>query len=220
MTNEEAEEAVFCHNAAMLHVAQEAYTENDGRELRSKCDYLAECVRERYRKLMRGEPPAAFRPFDRDEIARLLNADMTITYNAICIKGDESVASAETIDDCTYDTVNTDLVREYRYRSAFFDQYAKYLRTGAVVAKSVGCVHAMRLYLRAWKKVSDASESDYCGFRLSAEDAMSVVNLERIATDRLCIDIEAAKLPDFKPSLQAGEEPGECGAQDSREGRE
>ena len=199
MTEEDIQSEIDAANDEAREAAQEEYTRKTGKELRAQCRRLTEETAARYDLVMRGESPRAFGEYDRDEIARILNADVVLVFDGYDIDMSPTV---ETSDDWLAGAIETTWVfdaDEAADRLAFIEAYEKYLYTAAAFAKSIGAAHAMRLYLRAWGLVDAAAAQGGRGFRVGAAESLRAVNLERVATERLWVEVEAAKLPKFTP---------------------
>ena len=203
MTIEEIQNEIDAANDEAFLEAQEEFTRKTGAELREQCHRLVEATAERYALIMKGESPRAFGAYDRDEIARILNADLAISYDGYDLNMSPDPSSITDWQDCAIETTLECEAEEGWDRAKFIEAYEKYLYTAAAFAKSIGASHAMRLYLRAWGLVGKACP--HCGYRvrLFANEALHVVNLERVATERLWVEVEAAKLPAFKPKRPA-----------------
>jgi len=202
MTEEEIQIEIDVYNSAAKYGAQCAYTEKSGEELASECKRLTVCVAERYLALMDGEAPRAFGSFDRDAIARIFNANTLLSFGGLDPDPTKDPTHASDWTECTCPATFEEPADEAYIRYTFCEAYMKYLHSAASAAKSADAPHTMRLYLRAWGILRRAIDKEGPSFWLDGDDAIKVVDLEKTATDRLYIDIEAASLPDFK-QLQA-----------------
>ena len=199
MTDDEIQAEIDDANEEAHKAAQEEFTRATGAELQKQCHRLTAETARRYARLMKGQSPQAFGEYDRDEIARILNADVVLFYFGYELDMSTDSDTVEDWQDGASDTGWDTEAEEAWDRLAFVEAFEKYLYTAAAFAKSIDAVHAMRLYLRAWGIVHEARERRKARFRLDSDEALRVVNLERVATDRLWVDVEAAKLPNFKP---------------------
>ena len=199
MTDEQVQDSIDIVNSRLQKAEQEEFTREKGEELKTRCHELTREVAKRYDSIILGEAPCAFGEYDRDDIARILNTDMTIEYLGYDL---DMTPGKEVGDDWREGAIESLRIfapEEAWDRSAFIGAFDKYLYTAAAFAKSIGALHAMRLYLRAWGIVHDVYvDGDVC-LALSPEEALRAVRLERIASSRLWLDVEAAKLPKFKP---------------------
>ena len=198
MTREKLEERIQTETALAMLDAADDFTRETGADLAAKCTRLAVETARRYEAVRRGEAPAAFGAFDRDEIARVLNADTIITYMGYRPKKDFDPKACKDWIDAAYCTEFRIEAAETYARNVFLAAYAKYLHTAAAFAKSMDGGTAMRLYLRAWRIV-DALTHDRWHSSATPNDALRAVNLERLASERLWLDVAAAKLPKFTP---------------------
>jgi len=199
MTDDEIQAEIDDANDEAQKAAQEEFTRETGAELQEQCHRLTEETARRYARIMKGLSPQAFGEYDRDEIARIFNADVVIYFDGYELDMSSDPETVEDWQDGAIETSWDTEAEEAWDRLAFVEAFEKYLYTAAAFAKSIGAVHAMRLYLRAWGIVHEARERRKARFRLDPDEALRVVNLERVATDRLWVDVEAAKLPNFKP---------------------
>ena len=218
MTEEEIQSEIDYENEEARNEAQEEYTRKTGNELRAQCHRLTDETAKRYALIMKGESPLAFGEFDRDVVARILNTDPNIYYDGYELDTSVDLGKIRYWKDGTVG-VSCDCEAEESWdRWGFIEAYRKYMYTAAAFAKAIGADHAMRLYLRAcgivdrrikWVKYYDC---------YSAEDALHIVNLERVATERLWVEVEAAKLPKFKP-LRENAPRGKSKSAKSRKGK-
>ena len=199
MTDDEIQAEIDDATDEAQKAAQDEFTRATGAELQKQCHRLTSETAKRYARIMKGLSPQAFGEYDRDEIARILNADVVLFYFGYELDMSTDPDTVEDWQDGAMDASYDVEAEEAWDRLAFVEAFEKYLYTAAAFAKSIGAVHAMRLYLRAWGIVHEVRESRKARFRLDPDEALRVVNLERVATDRLWVDVEAAKLPNFKP---------------------
>ena len=198
MTDDEIQARIDDANDEARKIAQDEFTCATGAELQKQCHRLTAETANRYARIMKGQSPQAFGEYDRDDIARILNANVIIFYFGYELNMSADPDTVEDWQDGTNDAGYDTEAEEAWDRLAFVEAFEKYLYTAAAFAKSIGGVHAMRHYLRAWGIVHEARERLKVRFRLDPAEALRVVNLERVATDRLWVDVEAAKLPDFR----------------------
>ena len=216
MTYEEIKEAIELENARLIHDAAAEFTRKTGAEMQKRCSELTQETAARYAQIMRGEAPLEFGAYDSDDIARILATDTIIVCTGYRFDKAADIAKAKYWTDAAVETSFYFGADESWDRAAFVDAYEKYLYTAAAFAKSIGADHAMRLYLRAWGLVHGALVGQNHD-KLDADSALRVVRLERIATSRLWVDVEAARLPAFKPQRPAG--PRKAAAKKRKAGR-
>lgn len=199
MTEEEIQSEIDYENEEAQKDAQEEYTRKTGKELRAQCHRMTSETAKRYALIMKGESPLAFGEFDRDVVARILNTEPGIYYDGYELDTSVDLSKIKYWKEGVSD-VSCDCEAEESWdRWGFIEAYRKYMYTAAAFAKAIGAVHAMRLYLRACGIVDRQIKREDIRAWYSAEEALHVVNLERVATERLWVDVEAAKLPKFKP---------------------
>ena len=199
MTEDDVQCEITCENSDAYNHAQDEYTRKTGKELRAQCHRLTDETAKRYALIMKGKAPFAFGEFDRDVVARILNTDVYVNYDGYEFDTSVDLGTIECWQDAAVDVSYTFMAEETWDRWGFIEAYRKYMYTAAAFAKSIGADHAMRLYLRACGIMDRVIEHDRAHAWYSAEEALHVVNLERVATERLWVDVEAAKLPKFKP---------------------
>ena len=198
MTQDQVFVSINLMNNKLRQVEQEEYTRKIGAELKTLCHELTRETAKRYESIMNGEAPRAFGEYDRDDIARILNTDTTVQFVGYSLKIPPDKEVDDWKDGAT-ESLQMFSPDEAWDKDMFVEAFEKYLYTAAAFAKSIGAVHAMRLYLRAWGIVHDTHTSGYERLSLSPEEALRTVRLERIARSRLWLDVEAAKLPKFSP---------------------
>ena len=111
----------------------------------------------------------------------------------------EAYSDTTSIQDVSNDCYITSWTPECGLWRKIVTALEEYLYAAAVFAKSVNAAStAARLYLRAWriaKKVKDRSDNYACAQK---EEALTIVRLERVASERLWVDAQFAALPPFK----------------------
>jgi len=203
MTEKEIQEAIDEANNLAMDDALEEFSRKVGAEMREQSRHLTIETAKRYMRIMEGKPPYAFGGYDRDDIARLLNADVTVRCDCYELDTSQDPEKADNWQDCANGTEWICNAEEAADRFAFIEAFEKYLHTAAAFAKSIGGTHPMRLYLRAWDIVRKAREQEGMAMNLIAKEALCTVNLERAATEWLWVDYEAARLPKFTPRRKA-----------------
>ena len=199
MTEKEIQREIDNANDTARMRAVKEFTRRTGKKLQEQCRRLAEEYTKRYTRILKGESPRAFGECNRDEIARILHTDVVVSFDGYDLDTSPHSGKADNWKRVAVATHWDCDACEAWDRLAFVEAYEKFLYTAAFFSKSIGAEHAMRLYLRAWGMVSEARAQDGHRARLSADDAVRTVNLERVATERLWVEMEAAKLPKFMP---------------------
>ena len=198
MTDDEIQAKIDDANDEARKIAQDEFTCATGAELQKQCHRLTAETANRYARIMKGQSPQAFGEYDRDDIARILNANVIIFYFGYELNMSADPDTVEDWQDGTNDAGYDTEAEEAWDRLAFVEAFEKYLYTAAAFAKSIGATHAMHLYLRAWGLVRETYEQG-ARLTLTPEESIHAVNLEKAASSRLWLDLEAAKLPPFKP---------------------
>ena len=198
MTDEEVQEKIDEENESLFRDAQEQYTAESGAELKSRCHELTRETARRYEQVMAGRAPDAFGEYDRDDIARILNTDMSIEYTCYALDMSPGKEVGDDWRDGAIEVEESFRPDEDWDRTAFIEAFEKYLYTAAAFAKSIGATIAMRFYLRAWGLVN-STKIGFERLKLDPDESLRVVQFERAAGLNLWIDVEAAKLPRFKP---------------------
>jgi hypothetical protein len=198
MTIEEAEEFINEENEDRIDEAKERFARATGGNLEENCKRLTEETAIRFELVMNGLAPTAFGAYDRDDIARILNTDTVISFDGYKLEVESGTKEVEDWRDAAAETTWYFEAVETHDRRQFIDAYENYLHMAAAFAKSIGATHAMHLYLRAWGLVRETYEQG-ARLTLTPEESIHAVNLEKAASSRLWLDLEAAKLPPFKP---------------------
>ena len=196
MTIDELNDEIDAANDSSLEEAQQAFTEEIGRELSASCDRLVKETRNRIDAIKRGESPRSFGAYDRDEIARVFSTDMFFMYDIYEINYDVDVETIDDWRDGAFETAFSKEADEAYDREAFINCYEEYLYIAATFAKSIGSV-AVRPYLMAWG-LSRETKLKHTRLTLGPQKALRMVNLEKAASKLLWLDVTIARLPEFK----------------------
>ena len=146
-------------------------------------------------------------PFELDELTRLLSTRTFVSYEGLSLE-DRSMAedadSDASIEEVASDCTITSWTPEFGLWRKVVTALEEYLYAAAVIAKSVNAAStAARLYLRAWRIVKRIKNRDD-GYSCATQDeALAIMRLERVASDRLFIDAQFAALPPFKKAKKA-----------------
>lgn len=140
-------------------------------------------------------------PFESDELTRLLSTRTFVSYEGLsldenaAIEADSDTSFEDVSDDCTI----TSWTPEFGLWRKVVTALGEYLYAAAILAKSVNAAStAARLYLRAWrivKRIERRNEGYSCA---TQDEALAIMRLEHVASDRLFIDAQFAALPPFK----------------------
>lgn len=198
MTLEEIKKKIREANDLAMNEALEKRRREIGDDMSDWCERLSLESGFLTRQILDGEQPLELGAYDRDEIARILNTDAIVVFDGyeLDVPDGEDVSEVDDWRKCAsvarFRTESADAA----IRRRFMTEFMKYLHTGAAVAKSIGALDAMRLYLTAWVIVDRATLCFEMG--IESENALRVVNLERVACERLSVGLAAAKLPKIK----------------------
>ena len=146
-------------------------------------------------------PDGQLGPYMSDELARVLSTRTFLSYEGLsldenaAIEADSDTSFEDVSDDCTI----TSWTPEFGLWRKVVTALGEYLYAAAVLAKSVNAAStAARLYLRAWrivKRIECRGEGYSCA---TQDEALAIVRLEHVASDRLWVDAQFAALPPFK----------------------
>ena len=149
-----------------------------------------------------GKPPEGqLGSYMSDELARILATRTFLSYEGRSL--DENAAIEADSETCFEDVSNDCIIASWtpefgRWRK-IVTALDEYLYAAAVFAKSVNAAStAARLYLRAWRiarRIKDHSGHYRCARQ---DEALAIVRLERVASERLWVDAQFAALPPFK----------------------
>ena len=165
-------------------------------------EQILECLLDCIAAVKSGKAPdGQLGPYMSDELARLLATRTFLTYGGLSL--DEN-AAIEADSDTSFEDVSSDCTiaawtPEFGQWRKIVTALAEYLYAAAVFAKSVNAAStAARLYLRAWRIVQRI-ESRAGGYSCATQDeALAIVRLEHVASERLWVDAQFAALPPFK----------------------
>ena len=141
-----------------------------------------------------------------DELARIIATQTFLSYGGLSL--DENAAKEAGPNTCFEDVSNSctffSWTQEFGQWRKIFTALGEYLYAAAVFAKSVNASStAARLYLRAWRIVQRI-EKRGCGYsKATPEEALAIVRLERVASERLWVDAQFAALPPFKKAKKS-----------------
>lgn len=178
--------------------AQQQFTQEYGEELLQNCVYLSKVLSSRFLSVQNGNAPKIFGAYDSDELIRLLTANMALVYLMYNPLLDVDYSAYKNPKDAMTSGLIDTISNEGEIRNDFIKAYSNFLYTCASLAKSIGAATSMRMFLKAWQILQDARSNPECDNRLDLEDAQRLLNLDKIATQRLTIDLLAADLPEFK----------------------
>lgn len=158
-----------------------------------------------------GKAPQSLADFNREDMVEMLHAQTYVEYQGSWIaaeKGPEEFDSrVEYLKYCIEKQKEeaegswtiTSKPDEYKSWLALLRDFKRYLHSAAALAKAIGSSSA-RLYLRAWKIIEDSWNSYLeLQLELSEEEAQTVMRLERVAAERLQIDLLYAELKPYDP---------------------
>ena len=151
-------------------------------------------------------PDGQLGPYMSDELARILATKAYLTYGGLSL--DENAAIKADSGTCFDDVANCCSIASW---TPEFGQWRKiataleeYLYAAAVFAKSVNAAStAARLYLRAWRIVQRIEKRGGGYSKANQEEALAIVRLERVASERLWVDAQFAALPPFKKAKKS-----------------
>ena len=146
-------------------------------------------------------PDGQLGPYMSDELARILATTTFLEYDGLNL--DENAAieadSDTSLEDVSNDCYITSWTPEFGQWRKIVTALDEYLYAAAVFAKSVNAAStAARLYLRAWRiahRIKNRSDNYSCAHK---DEALAIVRLERVASERLWVDAQFAALPPFK----------------------
>jgi len=141
-----------------------------------------------------------------DELARILTTRTFLSYGGLSL--DENAAIEADSDTCFEDVSDDCSIASW---TPEFGQWRKivtalgeYLYAAAIFAKSVNAAStAARLYLRAWRIVQRIEKRGDGYSNATSDEALAIVRLERVASERLWVDAQFAALPPFKKAKKS-----------------
>ena len=149
-----------------------------------------------------GKPPEGrLGPYMSDELARILATETCLSYDGLtldenaAIEADSGTCFEDVSDGCGIAAWTPEFGQWRRIVTAL----GEYLYSAAVLAKSVNpSSTAARLYLRAWRIVQWVENRARNYGYAQKDEALAIVRLERVASERLRVDAQFAALPPFK----------------------
>ena len=164
-------------------------------------DRILEDVLSRIASIRAGVAPEAFGSYTRDELARVLSTATYCRYGTWHIMRERALEEPADADIENY--AQTRVARcwtpQFGHWRQIVTALGEYLYEAAVFAKSLNPAStAARLYLRAWHIIEILSNRNNGYSEATANEALAIVRLERVAVERLWVDAAFAALPPFK----------------------
>ncbi|MBO7482881.1 MAG: hypothetical protein J6U17_03210 [Kiritimatiellae bacterium] len=198
---EEFKSQISDYNDRCEAKAQEKFAKGPVPKMEWMINHLLEAILERIAAVRSGTAPDELGSYLADELARVLATKTYCEYEGLSLdeelvaKADCAVSYKEVASECTVLAWTPTFGLWRRLLAAL----GEYLREAAVFAKSVNASStAARMFLRAMRLVGriDARSRDY-GEAWESE-AIAIVRLERVASERLWVDAQFAALPPFR----------------------
>ena len=171
-------------------------------KMKWRMEQILECLLECIVAVKSGKAPdGELGPYSSDELARILATRTFLEYDGLNL--DENAAieadSDASLEDVSNDCFITSWTPEFGQWRKIVTALGEYLYAAAVFAKSVNAAStAARLYLRAWR-IAQRIEKRGGGYsNATSNEALAIVRLERVASERLWVDAQFAALPPFK----------------------
>ena len=200
MTESEIDDIQFdvdAYNEQQLDKAKANFKKGPIPKMKWVLDRILDSLLRRIATVRGGDAPDAFGEYMSDELARVLGTKTFIEYGGLAIAKDEaaSAPSGTHYTDVTYDCTIAEMTDEFNEWLKILAALGTYLREAAILAKAVNpSSTAARLYLRAWRLLTKIKHRGYA----TKDEALAVVRLERVAEDRLWVDVQFAALPPFR----------------------
>ena len=204
MTEEEAKKAaekIEAENRKKEAAALEKFKNGAVPKLDWTMDRLIEEMLSRIATVRSGAAPDALGGFTRDELARILSTKTYCEYKMLRFLRDFALKESVDAHPAFYSqaTRTQCWTPQFGHWRQLVTALSEYLYEAAIFAKHInGNSSAARLYLRAWRIVNTIFTRNEGYSQATPGEALSIVGLERIATERLWVDVEFAALPPFK----------------------
>lgn len=190
------------YNREQEEKALEKFKKGPIPKMKWRMEQLLECLIGCIAAVKSGKAPdGQLGPYSSDELARILATRTFLEYDGLNL--DEN-AAIEADSDTGYEDVSNDCfitswTPEFGLWRKIITALGEYLYAAAIFAKSVNAAStAARLYLRAWR-IAQRIEKRGGGYSSANQDeALAIVRLERVASERLWVDAQFAALPPFK----------------------
>ena len=209
MTEEEVEKAsakLEAENAKKEAKALEKFGKGPVPKLDWMMDRLIEEMLSRIATIRSGAAPEAIGSYTRDELARILSTRTYCEYGMQRFMRDFALKSSADANPAYYSqsAVARCWTPQFGHWRQLVTALVEYLHEAAIFAKHVNPAStAARLYLRAWRIANTVYTRDEGYSQATPSEALSMVGLERVATERLWVDVEFAALPPFKKAGKA-----------------
>jgi hypothetical protein len=194
------------YNNEQRQKAIEEFKDGPVPKMRWTMNYVLKRLLEHIADVRSGDAPEGFGEYMRDELARILSTRTFLEYDGLSLNEDaaKEADSNTSFEDVSNDCFITGWTEEYGEWCKIATALVTYLHEAAILAKSVNpSSTAARLYLRAWRIASMANgRGAYC-CHANKDEALAIVRLERVASERLWVDVQFAALPPFKAKGKA-----------------
>ena len=186
--------------------ALKAFAKGPVAELEWTMNDLTEHLLERIVTIRSGEAPEAFGGFSLDTLARTLATKTYCTFRTLRVSKELALQLPAGTDFSrfTFTTTGFCWTPQFGLWRKMVTALMEYLHEAAIFAKHVNpSSTAARLYLRALMIARRlyARNSGYS--EATKDEALSIINLEKVAADRLWVDAQFAALPKYKKAKGA-----------------
>ena len=199
ITQVEAEIAKY--NSARQKEAEEKFRKGPVPKMKWMMGQILERLLGRLALVKSGKAPDELGSYTRDELARILATKTCVEHDCLSLNLSAAVDAepGTSLEDVSYFNTVSAWTPEFGRWRQIVTALGEYLHAAAVFAKSANASStAARLFLRAWRialRIEDCAKSYGCATR---DQALSIVRLERVAADRLWVDVQFAALPPFR----------------------
>lgn len=199
---ERIKEKISRHNEKAQRVARAEFDEGPVPKMQWTMKFMLEKFLGRIAAVRSGTVPDELGSYTGDELARVLATRTYLVFPGLCIDkaNAENADSGVSYEEVSFECSCATWTPQFGIWRQLYTALCEYMREAAIFAKSVNpSSTAARLYLRALRilqRVKGRGLDDYC--YASKDEAIAIVRLECVATERLWVDAQFAALPPFK----------------------
>ena len=204
---------------------QEALSDfNDGPVPKMKwtMQFLLDKILGRIEVVRSGTVPDEFGSYTYDELARVLATKTFLEYTSLDLDEDKAADAAPDVsfEEVSYENSYADWTPEFGLWRKLLTALGEYMREAAIFAKSVNpSSTAARLYLRALRiiqRIEKRNEGYTCATK---DEAIAIIRLEHVASERLWVDAQFAALPPFRKRKETVRRKGAAKAKKSKKAK-
>ena len=191
-------------------------------KLKWTMQYLLDKILGRIAVVRSGTVPDELGSYTYDELARMLATKTFLEYTGLSF---EPALAEDADSDVSFEEVSSECAcmawtPEFGIWRQLLTAMGEYMREAAIFAKSVNpSSTAARLYLRALRIIQRIEKRDDGYTCATKDEAIAIIRLERVASERLWVDAQFAALPPFRKRKETVRRTGAAKAKKSKKAK-